>query len=43
MLTDTAAKPSGEHPLFHMNGPLSRVPNMTREADECAAIELRLR
>ena len=43
MLTDTAAKPSGEHPLFHVNGPLSRVTNMTREAAECSAQELRLR
>jgi hypothetical protein len=32
MLTVTAGKPSGEHTLFHVNGP-PRVPNMAREAD----------
>lgn len=42
MLTGSAAKPSGEHTLFHVNGP-PRVPTMTRKPAQCAAIELRFR
>ncbi len=43
MLTGTAAKPSGEHTLAHVNGPPPCVTNMTQGATECAATELRFR